>query len=103
MRSCRLPFSSVTTTQLMLKGRLRWAVGFTGQRSEVSRQVVCASCVVAIVGSPNKVMQDMIVFLLSSFVAKAVSENAGFLLHSYIQYPPTVHVNKKVRKKRRRQ
>jgi hypothetical protein len=55
----------MTTTQLMLKGRLRSEVRVTGQTSDVSWQAVCASCVVAIVGSANKVMHDMIVFLLS--------------------------------------
>jgi roadblock/LC7 domain-containing protein len=67
MRSWRFPFSSVTTTQLMLRGCFRSETKLTGNTSEVSRHVAFVSCVVAIVGNANKVMHDMVVssFLLA--------------------------------------
>src|SRR5580704_5341248 len=65
MRSCRLPCSSVTTTQLIFKGRLRSTIISVSSVMEFSKQTERASCDVVIAGCANKVMQDMVVYLLS--------------------------------------
>jgi len=64
MLRLRLPFSPVTTTQLMRKDHLCAATRSTSQNCGAREQLARANCVVIAAWDANKVMQDIGVYLL---------------------------------------
>lgn len=80
MRSCRLPSSPVTTTQLMWSCGCSPIVGMDST-SESTQQIGRASRVVAIVGCITRVMQDMLVLLLS--VGLGPAKLSGHIVKEY--------------------